>query len=427
MLMEKHSKKLYLCVMLLSIFGICAKSNAQFSIYLDSAKNVCLTDSVVTVPLRIKNFKGILEVQGAIKWNPSMLQFSAVNYGANNPLQLDSSMVNVDTLNGYILIAWFAPNILVPVTLPDTTSILSINFKVKSTGSGNTAIKFTSYPALTKAIASPLPSQIVDSSLKVLTDTLFLPGYVSFITPPIVIQNGTSLTAVANGSPVGYQWNLAGVPVSGETNATYLNPAVVGGSYTVTAYYANGCAETSASILLPIVLKNFTGYYKEGKAKLFWTTTSENNMAYYAIEKSDDGKNFVVTDKVNALNNRTGASYSYISSSVVGKAYYRLMIVDKDGATSFSNVIAINPINSLSISIYPNPAHNNLSLHLQNNKAETVTVKVKDMLGRVVVQQTSSLGLGINSLSINVSYLSKGNYLVVVDGDSSQQLMFVKY
>ena len=103
------------------------------------------------------------------------------------------------------------------------------------------------------------------------------------------------------------------------------------------------------------------------------------------------------------------------------------MIVDKDGATSFSNVIAINPINSLSISIYPNPAHNNLSLHLQNNKAETVTVKVKDMLGRVVVQQTSSLGLGINSLSINVSYLSKGNYLVVVDGDSSQQLMFVKY
>ena len=429
MMMKGYSFALNITVFWLSVLGTVNKTNAQFTMYLDSVKNVCSTDSTVKVSLKTKNFKGILEVQGAVKWNPSVLQFVSFDFGANNPIQLDSSMVNVDSVNGYILIAWVNADILVPVTLPNATSLFSINLKIKTTLGGNTNLKFTSYPAVTNAIAPPLPSQIVDSSLKVRTDTSFIPGFVSFIIPPAVVQNGTSLSAVASGSPISYQWNLAGNPIAGETSVTYANPGVVGGNYTVTAYYPNGCAETSNSIILPILLKDFNGYYKTGKAQLFWTSTNEINAAYFTIERSFDGKRFVAIDKVTASNNKSGAKYSYadIITSLIDKVYYRLQITDKDGLAAYSNVLSFGDNSTSYLSIYPNPVHDNLSLHIQGNKTENIVVKVTDMSGRVVVQKPISLGSGLNNFSINVSSLAKGNYMIEVKGSTQQQQMFMKY
>ncbi len=428
-LMKRHRSTHYLLIVIVSVLFSYSKSNAQLTMYLDSVKNVCLSDSFVHVPLRTKKFKNILEIQGAIKWNPAILQFTSFNYGNSNPLQLDSSMVNIDSINGYFLIAWFASNIMVPVSVSDTTILLSLNFKVKNILVGNTDFKFTSYPTFPNAIAPPLPSQIVDSSFKVLTDTLFVPGNISFITPPVVIQNGNSLEAVAYGSPISYQWNFAGVPVSGETNASYVNPTNVGGSYTITAYYADGCNLTSNSIILPIVLKDFRGYYKAGKAELFWSSSFEINGAYFIIERSTDGKKFVAINKVKTSNNKSGTNYNYsdVLSSVSDKAYYRLKMVDKDGTSSYSNVLALELTNTFSMSIFPNPVHDNLSLHIKNNYTENVLVKVIDMLGKVVLQQTAQLNMGSNTVNLNVSTLSKGNYTVIIKGNSQQQELFIKY
>ena len=428
-MMKRYPSLVYQIALLLCLFFLQLRSDAQVTMYLDSIKNVCLNDSSVTVQLRTKKFKGILEVQGAIKWNPSILKFSSFNFDNYNPLQLDSTMLSVDSLNGYILLAWFAPNIIVPQSVVDTSVLLSIKFKVTSAGSGNTLVQFTSYPAVSNAIAPPLPSQIVDSTLKVRTDTLFVPGYLSFLMPPMVVQEGTSLSAIASGFPTGYQWNLAGAPVVGETNATYSNPTSVGGSYTVTAYYADGCVETSGAIALPITLLNFNGENKEGKVQLTWTSGVEINADYYSIERSMDGKNFVAINKVKAYNRKAGANYLFTDNtgSIGDKAYYRLKLADKNGYNSYSSVISISGIPSNALSIFPNPVRDNLSLQIHNKKAETVVVTITDLTDRVIIQQTTPLTAGANTVHINVSTLSKGTYVIVVKGESQLQQKFMKY
>ena len=102
-------------------------------------------------------------------------------------------------------------------------------------------------------------------------------------------------------------------------------------------------------------------------------------------------------------------------------------MVDKDGTSSYSNVLALELTNTFSMSIFPNPVHDNLSLHIKNNYTENVLVKVIDMLGKVVLQQTAQLNMGSNTVNLNVSTLSKGNYTVIIKGNSQQQELFIKY
>ena len=88
------------------------------------------------------------------------------------------------------------------------------------------------------------------------------------------------------------------------------------------------------------------------------------------------------------------------------------MIVDKDGATSYSNVIAINPINSLSISIYPNPAKGMVSiLSLVNNGR----LNICNLLGKTIISQIITDRLN----KVNIEGLAPGIYIVnILSADS---------
>src|SRR5690606_7492371 len=85
---------------------------------------------------------------------------------------------------------------------------------------------------------------------------------------------------------------------------------------------------------LPITLTTFTARQLEAtKVTLDWTTASEENNDYFAIEYSADGRHFDELGMVRGAGSTTTSQhYSFIHHHpVAGSNYYRLRQVDFDG------------------------------------------------------------------------------------------------
>lgn len=69
------------------------------------------------------------------------------------------------------------------------------------------------------------------------------------------------------------------------------------------------------------------------------------------------------------------------------------------------------------VSVYPNPANDLVSLQFQLQKAETVSLEVVDMTGRILYRKTEREPSGIVSETINLDAFDKGMYLVKITGE----------
>ncbi|PZP40541.1 MAG: hypothetical protein DI598_19265, partial [Pseudopedobacter saltans] len=124
---------------------------------------------------------------------------------------------------------------------------------------------------------------------------------------------------------------------------------------------------------------------------LSWTTGSEINNQAFHIQRSGDAKTWTDIGVVNSYYpSGTGAGYSYTykdESPLYGTNYYRLNQVDKDGTSSLGNVTSVNYVNGIStaLSIYPNPATDNIKVVNLPSNASNVVVYSLD--GKLVKQQ----------------------------------------
>lgn len=161
-----------------------------------------------------------------------------------------------------------------------------------------------------------------------------------------------------------------------------------------------------------------------GKAiELKWTVTNEYNVARYDVEFSTDGRNFTTIGQV-AASNITDANkyYGFVHNSPVnGINYYRIKMIDKDGAVSYSPVRDAS-INVSGVLVYPNPFKHALNVIMQNVTGP-VKLRIMDLSGRVLMQQSFT---GSISLS-NLNKLSSGVYVLqVTDGKSVHSFRLIK-
>ncbi|MBE7172640.1 MAG: T9SS type A sorting domain-containing protein [Williamsia sp.] len=69
-------------------------------------------------------------------------------------------------------------------------------------------------------------------------------------------------------------------------------------------------------------------------------------------------------------------------------------------------------------SVYQNPVLNTLQLVVQLPTKQKLTLQVRDMNGRVIIQQEQTGYTGRASLSVPVERLNKGTYLIQVKSES---------
>lgn len=179
----------------------------------------------------------------------------------------------------------------------------------------------------------------------------------------------------------------------------------------------------SLNIVLPVKLIDFTAQTSENTNVISWKTTSEENANRFEIYKSDNGANFVKVGEVAA----TGFSQSLQSYSFVDQAnsesatFYRLKLVDNDGASAWSKIVSIAATNASTTkvqSVYPNPTQGVLNINFSQLSESSFNVQIIDAFGKVFQQVSSDEVSDINALSFDVTDLATGIYFVKVSDEN---------
>jgi hypothetical protein len=171
--------------------------------------------------------------------------------------------------------------------------------------------------------------------------------------------------------------------------------------------------------VLPIQLTTFeVSLANTNDAQLHWSTSSELNNNYFAIEKSLDALNFDSIGMI--IGNGTSIvehDYYFDDKNVKnGTIYYRIKQVDFDGTYSYSYIRSIEIVSTASsvVSIYPNPTHDIIEISI-SNKIERVnnTISVFDISGRKIISFSTT-----NDISrIDLSQYASGAYFLVLNNE----------
>lgn len=192
---------------------------------------------------------------------------------------------------------------------------------------------------------------------------------------------------------------------------------------------------TSAS--LPVSLLNFKGQRVGSSNVLSWSTASELNNKGFEVQSSFNGRDFkalsFVTSKANNGNSSSVINYQFTDSKATNASeYYRLMQTDKDGHTSYSNIVLIKggTIDGFRLnSIYPNPAKNSVNVIITSPENKAITLIITDITGKTVGKQNFSLNNGGNNVDVDIAKLPSGSYFMKAicnDGCKTAISKFVK-
>ena len=185
---------------------------------------------------------------------------------------------------------------------------------------------------------------------------------------------------------------------------------------------------------LPLTLLSFKAQQNAKSITCKWETTNEINVKDFNLERSTDGVSFVRVGTVVAAGNTTATSfYQYTDESAYNQnantLYYRLKTNDINGKFSYSNVVLVKIGDKQTLQLYPNPAKDVITLNINNSAATTTnnTIQIVDYLGRILIEQKTTINTSNKAIEFNIKALPKGNYVMVVKSEiESKALKFVK-
>ena len=170
-------------------------------------------------------------------------------------------------------------------------------------------------------------------------------------------------------------------------------------------------------------LVSFTGMLLDGQVVLQWQVTGSAGVSSYTIEQATDTLQFQPIGTIEATG-ADSANYSFTdTASRQGTDYYRLEMIDTAGTVTYSNSISIVlPVIPTVFNVYPNPAHNTLTLTLPPNSSPS-TVRIVDMTG-AVVQQTA-IAAGTTQVNFDLTQMTSGVYLLSWSSTAGTKLKLI--
>ncbi len=172
----------------------------------------------------------------------------------------------------------------------------------------------------------------------------------------------------------------------------------------------------------PLPVKDIKLNYVKNNAlvNLQWSVLGDQDVATYAVERSNDGLNFVNDISINSKKENGIATYKsngYICTTV---AYFRIKAVLDNGQITYSSIIVV-PVGKIDFVLYPNPAKNNIQVSTSHNNTRLL---ITDALGKMI----KLVSLKTNSEIIDVSDFSNGIYFarLMNAGKLIKTIYFVK-
>ncbi len=164
---------------------------------------------------------------------------------------------------------------------------------------------------------------------------------------------------------------------------------------------------------LPVVLGAFTATIAGSEVKLDWTTYTEKNNKGFAVERSNDSRQwqeigFVPSSATEGNSNEQLDYTAYDGAPLAGISFYRLKQTDLDNKITYSEIKKVAFGKDNAISIYPNPATDMLHI-IANDWSKITEVRILDINGKMVFQASEARN------GIALSKLARGTYVLQVE------------
>ena len=175
------------------------------------------------------------------------------------------------------------------------------------------------------------------------------------------------------------------------------------------------------SMILATQLTGFSGQVSNNKAGLKWTSTKENNLSHYEVEKSDDGKSFTKVGTVIAWNSSTNSAYDFTDpAEMVTPAYYRLKIVNTEGLFKYSNIIWLSlNNNNFIVNNITNPFQQGIAVDYIIPNDGKIDCHLFDSYGKLVHASSVNGRKGSNTLKLEaLNNLAAGIYTATMIFDN---------
>ena len=217
-------------------------------------------------------------------------------------------------------------------------------------------------------------------------------------------------------------WMGLNIPIG--SPGTFLRIRLVSGSTALTVnnatgWYDDGEVEdypvVNSHLPLNINLLDFTATVtNDKKVELKWSAITDNDADGFEIQRSFNQNDWKTIGWKAAAESNSIINYDFIDTNPsVGKTYYRLRLVEKNGSSSFSNTrqVYIAVLNN-EITLAPNPATTSGSLLFTGNTNTIGVLRIRSLSGQTVVSRAVNISKGENRIPVEVSLLSPGIYVV---------------
>ncbi len=199
--------------------------------------------------------------------------------------------------------------------------------------------------------------------------------------------------------------------------------------FTVTsipASYANDRFKiiVSGNSALPVSFANLWAEQADENVTLNWVTYNEVNVSHFSLLSSTNGVDFneVAPVKAKGVPNRT-TKYTFVDETKdlsLGR-YYKVLIVDIDGATDETNTVFVSKENKINVVdqllCYPNPA--DAYTHIASEKIEAgseITISYSDASGKTSELTVTAIEEGV--IKLNTAGIADGLYFFVLRTNS---------
>jgi hypothetical protein len=190
----------------------------------------------------------------------------------------------------------------------------------------------------------------------------------------------------------------------GTNGATAGTPGIVQSGYVA----PQGINTINCSILPLDLLKQFTGKKNNHFVQLNWTLTNADIVQKIVLERKTGNERFKqITEQLYP----SSANGFYTDKEINSAVTYRLVLYGLNGERQYSNHIyfdAALPVKT--ISFYPNPASNDITIQLPVKVIGKTTIIVLDITGQQVLNQQLFISSSQNNLRIAVEKLPAGIY-----------------
>lgn len=182
-------------------------------------------------------------------------------------------------------------------------------------------------------------------------------------------------------------------------------------------------------IVIPVELKSFAGYQKDGAVHLEWETATELNNHGFEIERKivgSDPSPWVTVGFVKGAGTTTeNRTYSFMDKSnglENHKLAYRLKQIDFDGSFNYSEEVEIDHLAHQDFVLsqnYPNPFNPNTKIKFSVPQECDVNLKIFDVLGNEIITLIDDhKEAGIYTVQFDASHLSSGLYFYKLQAGS---------